>query len=38
MTIALSCLLAPNTVELAQKIDRFNPDKTWTPVAEEQFL
>jgi hypothetical protein len=27
--------LGPNTVELAQKIDRFNPDKTWNPVAEE---
>lgn len=27
--------LGPNTLELAQKIDRFNPDKTWTPVAEE---
>jgi len=27
--------LGPNTVELAQKIDRFNPDKTWSPVAEE---
>jgi Protein of unknown function (DUF2950) len=27
--------LGPNTVELAQKIDRFNPDKTWSPVTEE---
>ena len=27
--------LGPNTVERAQKIDRFNPDKTWNPVAEE---
>jgi len=27
--------LGPNTVALAQKIDRFNPDKTWSPVAEE---
>jgi Protein of unknown function (DUF2950) len=27
--------LGPNTVELAQKIDRFNPDMTWNPVAEE---
>jgi hypothetical protein len=27
--------LGPNTVELAQKIDRFNPDKTWSPVAEQ---
>jgi hypothetical protein len=27
--------LGPNTVEIAKKIDRFNPDNTWTPVAEE---
>src|SRR5204863_7628628 len=27
--------LGPKTLELAQKIDRFNPDKTWNPVAEE---
>jgi Protein of unknown function (DUF2950) len=27
--------LGPNTVELAQKIERFNPDKSWNPVAEE---
>src|SRR5262245_9584873 len=27
--------LGPNTLELAQKIDRFNPDKTWSPVMEE---
>jgi Protein of unknown function (DUF2950) len=27
--------LGPNTLELAQKIDRFNPDKTWSPVVEE---
>jgi hypothetical protein len=27
--------LGPETVELAQKIERFNPDKTWTPVIEE---
>jgi hypothetical protein len=27
--------LGPNTLELAQKIDRFNPDKSWSPVAEE---
>ena len=27
--------LGANTVELAQKIERFNPDKTWSPVAEE---
>jgi Protein of unknown function (DUF2950) len=24
--------LGPNTLELAKKIERFNPDKTWTPV------
>jgi len=27
--------LGPNTAEAAKKIDRFNPDKTWSPVAEE---
>ena len=27
--------LGPNTLELAKKIDRFNPDKTWTPVLEK---
>ena len=27
--------LGPNTLEIAKKIDRFNPDKTWTPVAEQ---
>jgi len=27
--------LGPDSVEIAKKIDRFNPDKTWTPVAEE---
>src|SRR5262249_36948989 len=27
--------LGPNTVEIAKEIDRFNPDNTWTPVAEE---
>jgi hypothetical protein len=26
--------LGPNTSELAKKIERFNPDKTWTPVLE----
>ena len=26
--------LGPKTLELFQSIDRFNPDKTWTPVAE----
>lgn len=27
--------LGPKTAELAGKIDRFNPDKTWGPVTEE---
>jgi Protein of unknown function (DUF2950) len=27
--------LGPNTLELAKKIDRFNPDKTWSPVEEK---
>ena len=27
--------LGPNTVDLANKIDRFNPDKTWDPVVEQ---
>jgi hypothetical protein len=27
--------LGPNTLELAKKIERFNPDRTWTPVPEE---
>jgi hypothetical protein len=27
--------LGPNTLELAKKIERFNPDKTWTPVETE---
>jgi hypothetical protein len=27
--------LGPNTLEIAKKIERFDPDKTWTPVAEE---
>jgi hypothetical protein len=26
--------LGPNTLELAQKIDRFNPDKSWSPVED----
>ena len=25
--------LGPNTLEIARRIERFNPDKTWTPVA-----
>ena len=24
--------LGPNTLEVAKKIERFNPDRTWTPV------
>lgn len=27
--------LGPNTLEIAKKIDRFNPDKTWSPVPDE---
>jgi hypothetical protein len=27
--------LGPKTLELFQSIDRFNPDKTWTPVKEQ---
>jgi len=27
--------LGPNTQEMAKKIERFNPDKTWQPVEEE---
>jgi hypothetical protein len=27
--------LGPNTLELAQKIELFNPDKTWRPVEEQ---
>ncbi|MCI0348798.1 MAG: DUF2950 domain-containing protein [Acidobacteriales bacterium] len=26
--------LGPNTLEIAKKIERFNPDKTWSPVEE----
>jgi Protein of unknown function (DUF2950) len=26
--------LGPNTLELARQIERFNPDKSWTPVIE----
>ncbi len=26
--------LGPNSLEIAKTIDRFNPDKTWTPVEE----
>jgi len=26
--------LGPDTMELAQKMKVFNPDKTWTPVKE----
>ena len=24
-----------NTLEIAKKIERFNPDKTWTPVEDQ---
>ncbi|HSE23860.1 MAG TPA: DUF2950 domain-containing protein [Pyrinomonadaceae bacterium] len=27
--------LGPNTLELFQSIDRFNPDKSWSPVSDE---
>jgi hypothetical protein len=27
--------LGPNTLDLAGAIDRFNPDKSWTPVLEK---
>lgn len=27
--------LGPNTLEQARKIERFNPDKTWTPVTDQ---
>ena len=27
--------LGPDTAQIAKTIERFNPDKTWTPVAEE---
>jgi len=29
--------LGPNTLELAKKIERFNPDKTWTPVPDKDL-
>ncbi|HKO45291.1 MAG TPA: DUF2950 domain-containing protein [Pyrinomonadaceae bacterium] len=28
--------LGPKTLEIASAIDRFNPDKTWTPVPEDE--
>jgi hypothetical protein len=28
--------LGPNTLETFKKMERFNPDKTWTPVLEKQ--
>jgi hypothetical protein len=28
--------LGPKTVELANAIELFNPDKTWTPVQDEK--
>jgi len=27
--------LGPNTLEIAKRIDRFNPDPSWTPVADQ---
>ena len=27
--------LGPNTLELARSMELFNPDKSWSPVAEE---
>jgi hypothetical protein len=27
--------LGPNTLEIAKKIERFNPDKSWTPVEDQ---
>jgi hypothetical protein len=27
--------LGPNTLEIAKTIERFNPDKSWTPVPEQ---
>lgn len=27
--------LGPNTMALARRIERFNPDRTWTPVHDE---
>ena len=27
--------LGPNTLEIAKKIERFNPGKTWSPVEEQ---
>jgi hypothetical protein len=28
--------LGPKTLEIAKTIDRFSPDKSWTPVMEQQ--
>jgi hypothetical protein len=28
--------LGPNTVRIARKIERFNPDKSWSPVMEKE--
>ena len=28
--------LGPNTLEIAKKIDRFNPDKSWSPVPDKE--
>lgn len=30
--------LGPETLAIFQSIDRFNPDKTWTPVVERAPL
>jgi hypothetical protein len=27
--------LGPNTLEIARRIERFNPDQSWTPVLEK---
>jgi DUF2950 family protein len=27
--------LGPNTLEIARRIDRFNPDQSWSPVFEK---
>ena len=27
--------LGPNTLEIVKRIERFNPDASWTPVVEE---
>jgi hypothetical protein len=27
--------LGPNTLEIARRIERFNPDQSWSPVLEK---